>query len=105
MSSHYTTVTTSPPPAFAIYARFSCDKQSETSLEDQTRRCRQLAAKHGFNPDEGRIYSDAAVSGTAKGDAHREGYRQMLEDWMSGKFQVLFADELSRLSREHNSTK
>lgn len=100
MSSHYTTVTTSPPLAFAIYARFSCDKQSETSLEDQTRRCRQLAAKHGFNPDEGRIYSDAAVSGTAKGDAHREGYRQMLEDWMSGKFQVLFADELSRLSRD-----
>lgn len=100
MSSHYTKVTTSPPMAFAIYARFSCDKQSETSLEDQTRRCRQLAARHGFNPDEERIYSDAAVSGTAKGDAHREGYRQMLEDWMSGKFQVLFADELSRLSRD-----
>lgn len=97
MSSNYTTTIT---PSFAIYARFSCDKQSETSLEDQTRRCRQLAARHGFNPDEGRIYSDAAVSGTAKGDAHRDGYREMLEDWMSGKFQVLFADELSRLSRD-----
>ncbi len=100
MSNDCTRVTASPPPAFAIYARFSSDKQSENSLEDQVRRCRQLAAKHGFDGD-GYIYTDAAISGTAKGNAHRNGYHRLLEDWMTkGKFQVVFVDELSRLSRD-----
>jgi site-specific DNA recombinase len=84
----------------AIYARFSCDKQSETSLEDQTRRCLELAARHGLPTDKPRVYSDAAVSGTDKGDLHRESYRQLSQDWESGKFQVLLVDEFSRLTRD-----
>ena len=56
----------------AIYARYSCDKQNETSLEDQIRRCTELAQRHGWSISQDLIYTDAAASGTEKGDALRE---------------------------------
>ena len=84
----------------AIYARYSCDKQNETSLEDQIRRCTELAQRHGWSISQDLIYTDAAASGTEKGDALREGYRRLLEDWNAGKFDVLAVDEFSRLSRD-----
>lgn len=84
----------------AIYARYSCDKQNETSLEDQIRRCTELAQRHGLSVNKDLIYTDAAVSGTDKGDALREGYRRLREDWDAGKFAVLLVDEFSRLSRD-----
>lgn len=85
----------------AIYARYSCDKQNETSLEDQIRRCTELAQRHGMSVSKDLIYTDAAVSGTDKGDALREGYRRLREDWDAGKFDVLVVDEFSRLSRDN----
>lgn len=85
----------------AIYARYSCDKQNETSLEDQIRRCTELAQRHGLSVSKDLIYTDAAVSGTDKGDALREGYRRLREDWDAGKFDVLVVDEFSRLSRDN----
>ena len=85
----------------AIYARYSCDKQNETSLEDQIRRCTELALRHGLSVSKDLIYTDAAVSGTDKGDALREGYRRLREDWDAGKFDVLVVDEFSRLSRDN----
>lgn len=85
----------------AIYARYSCDKQNETSLEDQIRRCTELAQRHGLSVRKDLIYTDAAVSGTDKGDALREGYRRLREDWDAGKFDVLVVDEFSRLSRDN----
>ena len=84
----------------AIYLRYSCDKQNEASLEDQERRCRELAKRLGLDECQFVIYSDAAVSGTDKGDALRKGYRKLLEDWDAGKFQILLVDEFSRLSRD-----
>ena len=73
----------------AIYARYSCEKQNETSLEDQIRRCTELAQRHGWSISQDLIYTDAAASGTEKGDALREDYRRLLEDWNTGKFDVL----------------
>ena len=84
----------------AIYARYSCEKQNETSLEDQIRRCTELAQRHGWSISQDLIYTDAAASGTEKGDALREDYRRLLEDWNAGKFDVLVVDEFSRLSRD-----
>lgn len=84
----------------AIYARYSCDKQSESSLEDQIRRCHELANRNGLIAVEELIYSDAAVSGTEKGDAHRDAYRRLRQEWDAGKFEVLIVDEFSRLSRD-----
>ena len=31
-----------------IYARYSSDKQSENSIEDQIRNCKQYAERHGL---------------------------------------------------------
>lgn len=84
----------------AIYARYSCDKQNETSLQDQLRRCRELISNYGIHVDEEFIYTDSAVSATDKGDAHRDGYRQLQQDWKAGKFELLVVDEFSRLSRD-----
>jgi DNA invertase Pin-like site-specific DNA recombinase len=33
----------------AIYARYSSDKQRETSIEDQNRRCREYARRQGWD--------------------------------------------------------
>ena len=85
---------------YAIYARYSCNKQNETSLDDQIRRCRGLAARYGCVVEDELIYTDAAVSGTDKGDARRMGYQRMRIDWAAGKFHVLVVDEFSRLTRD-----
>lgn len=84
----------------AIYARYSCDKQNETSLEDQIRRCRELAARHELVVTDDLVYTDAAVSATEKGDSHRDGYRRLRSEWDVGRFDVLMVDEFSRLSRD-----
>ena len=58
----------------ALYARFSTEKQSENSIEDQFRVCERLAERHDFQVVT--RFSDAAVSG---GTAHRMGYQCLLD--------------------------
>ncbi|PUE48944.1 hypothetical protein B9Z47_05365 [Limnohabitans sp. 2KL-1] len=84
----------------AIYARYSCQKQNDTSLEDQIRRCRELA-QHKFGiQGEVPFYTDAALTASDEDTSKREGYTQMMADWHAGKFDVLLVDEFSRLSRD-----
>ncbi len=83
-----------------IYARYSTDQQRDTSLEDQIRRCREVAIRHGLVVDETLVFSDAALSGTAKHRDRRVGYNKMLAAWDAGQFDVLIADDLSRLTRD-----
>lgn len=45
----------------AIYARYSSDLQSDASIEDQVRLCRERAMADGFEIAE--VFSDFAVSG------------------------------------------
>ena len=45
-----------------IYARFSSDKQRESSINDQTDVCRRLAAKEKFTIVT--IHSDEGISGS-----------------------------------------
>lgn len=80
-----------------IYARYSCEKQDDTSLDDQIRRCREEALRQGLIVDEQHIYTDAAISGL---DDDRPGYRQMMSAWASGALHVVLVDEFSRLSRD-----
>jgi len=84
----------------AIYARYSDEKQRETSIEDQIRRCRDVGKQHALNMDDVLVFSDAAMTGRAEGDEKREGFKQLLEAWDSHKFTVLLVDEFSRLSRD-----
>ncbi len=85
---------------YAIYARYSCDKQNPLSIEDQVRRCQELAEREGVTVPEEFIYSDSAVSGTDTGDKKRFAYMQLSDDWNAGRFDVLLVDEFSRLSRD-----
>lgn len=84
----------------AIYARYSSDQQRETSIDDQIRRCLELASKQGYPVDDVLTFQDAAITGKATGDAKRQGFQQLLEAWDANVFSVLIVDEFSRLSRD-----
>ncbi len=79
----------------AIYARYSTEKQSKDSIEDQFRKCRERAEREGFTVY--KYYKDEAVSGTSK---DRPEYNAMLEAAKEKQFDVLMIDDLSRLSRD-----
>jgi DNA invertase Pin-like site-specific DNA recombinase len=78
----------------ALYARYSTEMQSVASIEDQLRICARLAAQHGFNIVGS--YHDAAMSG---GTAQRPAYQQMLEAARRHEFDVIIAEDTSRLWR------
>lgn len=78
-----------------IYARFSTDKQSDSSIEDQARNCVRYAERSGFQIID--RYEDRAVSGTSK---DRVGFQAMLKAAEKQEFDVLLVDDLSRLSRD-----
>ena len=79
------------------YARFSTDRQSETSLEAQERLCHSRAALLGF--DVVKIHVDQAVSGAVPVEL-RPGGRALMADVMAGRFAVLILESLDRLSRD-----
>jgi site-specific DNA recombinase len=82
----------------AIYARYSSDLQSPTSIEDQIRLCRAYADRQGWTVVA--TFEDRALSGV--GVEHRPGYRQLMAATLSPlrSFDVLLVEDLSRLTRE-----
>lgn len=76
----------------ATYARFSTDKQA--SIEDQQRVCERIAKTHGFDVVE--TFEDAAISG---GTTQRPGYQRMLSAARRREFDVIVAEDTSRLWR------
>ena len=78
----------------ALYARFSTEKQSESSIEDQFRVAERLAERHGFAVV-GK-FSDHAISG---GTAQRPGYQRLLTAARARQFDVIVAEDTSRLWR------
>jgi site-specific DNA recombinase len=78
----------------AIYGRYSTDKQRAESLEDQYHVCEQIAVREGFKVIA--KFGDKEISG---GTADRPGYQQMLTAARAGKFDVLLAEDISRLWR------
>ena len=80
----------------AIYARFSSDLQSETSIEDQVRLCKERIEQDNNTIVE--AYTDYAISG---GNLHnRPGIQSILADAKKGAFDVLVVEALDRLSRD-----
>ena len=79
----------------ALYARYSSDQQSEASIEDQLRLCRLYAEKQGWVVAES--YHDRAVSGAS---LIRSGIQELLADALRGRFQVVLAEALDRISRD-----
>lgn len=83
--------------AAAIYARFSTDKQSETSIDDQARICRKRA--EALDVTVVATHADNAISGATR-VADRPGGRAMLADMLARRFEVLILEGLDRLSRD-----
>lgn len=77
-----------------LYARYSTAKQRVESIDDQLRECRERASREGFNVVT--TFSDAAISG---GTTQRPGYQRMLAVARRSEFDVIVAEDSSRLWR------
>ena len=78
-----------------IYARYSCDRQTENSILGQVRECTDFARKEGINIV--RIYKDEAISGRTA--TKRPGFMQMINEAASGQFQCVIVWKGDRFSR------
>jgi len=83
----------------AIYARFSSDRQSPTSITDQVRKCQEYAARQGWTILPEHIYSDEAICGAS---TERDGLQRILAAATSAArpFDCILIDDTSRLTRK-----
>jgi DNA invertase Pin-like site-specific DNA recombinase len=86
-------------PNAAAYGRISTDEQRATSIDDQIRRCKEVAAREKLTLEDRLIFSDYAITGTAKGTAKRVQYQRLLDAIEARECTVVIADEISRLTR------
>jgi site-specific DNA recombinase len=80
----------------AIYARFSSDKQTDKSIEDQVALCRAICEHEGLTVVG--VYDDRAISGAST--LNRLGWQRLMRDARAGKFAVVVAEALDRISRD-----
>lgn len=80
-----------------IYARYSSERQAETSLDDQIRRARDRAQHLGLTVVG--THADNAISGSTP-VASRPAGKALLADVLASRFDVLLLEGLDRLSRE-----
>ena len=79
----------------ALYARYSSDNQREASIADQLKLCRIHAERQGWTIVDS--YQDRAVSGAS---LVRSGVQALLADALRGRFDVVLAEALDRISRD-----
>lgn len=81
-----------------LYARYSSNLQSPTSIEDQLALCRAHAERQGWAVVA--TFEDAALSGF--GVEHRPGYQQLLAAAAAVPvpFEIVLVEDLSRLTRD-----
>jgi len=79
----------------AIYARYSSDLQTDASIEDQIRLCQELASKEKWAVVN--RYTDHGISGAS---LMRPGIQALMQDASGGKFDLVVAEALDRLSRD-----
>src|SRR4051812_141411 len=82
----------------AAYARYSSDRQSPASIQDQLRNCRKLAEEREWIFQDQHVYTDEALSGSG---ADRPGLVKLLDaaSRLPRPFDVVLLDDTSRLSR------
>lgn len=78
-----------------IYARFSDEMQNPLSVEDQIAVVSDMAKRQGYQIVG--TYEDHGISG--KSMLTRDGVQRLVRDASSGKFQVVLAESMSRVSR------
>ncbi|MBK1711264.1 hypothetical protein CKO43_00545 [Rubrivivax gelatinosus] len=80
-----------------LYARYSSDRQRETSIDDQLRAGRTLIAREGWHL--AGEWGDEEISGSTP-VALRPGGKALLAAALASRFDVLVLEGLDRLSRE-----
>ncbi len=83
----------------AIYARYSSENQSEKSIDDQIRVCRNYCKEHDLTVDDEYIYVDEATSGSL---INRPGLQALEKAAEAKEFEAVLVDDLSRLSRSNH---
>jgi len=83
----------------AIYARYSSENQSEKSIDDQIRVCKNYIKEHDMTIDDKHIYIDEAVSGSI---INRPGLQALEKAAENKEFDAVAVDDLSRLSRSNH---
>jgi DNA invertase Pin-like site-specific DNA recombinase len=78
-----------------IYARYSTDLQSASSIDDQVRLCRERIERDGHKLV--KIYGDRAISGAT---LIRSGVQLLMQDAGRGGFDLVYAEALDRISRD-----
>ena len=78
-----------------LYARYSSENQRDASIEDQLRLCRLHAEKQGWTIVDS--YTDRAISGAS---LLRPGIQELIQDATRGRFTVVLAEAMDRLSRD-----
>lgn len=81
----------------ALYARYSTDKQRESSIADQLRGSQARSEREGWPIVA--TYTDEGISGSVP-VALRAGGKQLLASALAKRFDVLLVEGLDRLSRE-----
>ncbi len=86
---------------YVIYARYSSNRQSPESIQDQIRTCREFAGTHGFQ--EIRTYEDPMLPG---GSIDRRGIQRLMQDAArpSRDFDIVLMQSTSRFSRRLRDT-
>ena len=82
----------------AIYARFSSDRQSPASIDDQIRKCQEFAERSGYEVRQNHVYRDVAISGAGM---DRPGLVALLTEAAQTprRIDIILLDDTSRLSR------
>jgi site-specific DNA recombinase len=83
----------------AVYSRFSSDRQSPISIDDQIRKCREYAGRQGWAVLEEHVYADHAVSGTSTERTELQRLLTAVEQ-KSRAFDAILIDDTSRLTRK-----
>jgi site-specific DNA recombinase len=81
----------------AVYARYSSDRQSETSIEDQIARCTRWIVERGGAVDPALVFTDYAVSAASLA---RPGWEFLERRIADGGIDVIVVESLDRVSRK-----
>lgn len=80
----------------AIYARFSSDKQRDTSIDDQIRNVRIHLDKLGIPHEHAAVFFDKEISGERE---DRDGYQKIRAMIRKGEISLVACDEIARFDR------
>jgi len=83
----------------AIYARYSSENQSEKSIDDQVRVCKNYIQANEMTVEDAHIYVDEAISGSI---INRPGLSALERAAENKEFEAVVVDDLSRPSRSNH---